>query len=228
MDISSFGRNIKAIRESRGLTQQQFADSLEILQGTVSGWESRNILPRQKGVMEKICETYGVTEQDLFGFSDGFYAKQAGMSGAIAMAKPMTSTAPVVGFIHAGDACEAIEFTGDEYEVPTSVREAFPSGYILIASGDSMNLVGIVDGSGLYVVPNEDLPVKSGDIAAVKVNGDDATVKVVKLFDGVVILEPRSSNPVHKRRVIDESDPDAPEVRLLGKVVWCDYQLVKF
>lgn len=227
MDISSFGRNIKAIREANGLTQQQFADSLEVLQGTVSGWESRNILPRQKGVMEKICETYNVTEQDLFGFSDGFYAKRAGVSGSMAEAAPMTATAPVLGRIAAGDPTEAIELSDEMHELPQRIKERFPGGFFLVVRGDSMDLV-LPDGCYAFVAPDEVLPVKSGDIAAVKVNGDDATVKVVKMFENVIILEPRSSNPAHKRRVIDGSDPDAPDVRLLGKVVWFDYQVVKF
>jgi hypothetical protein len=34
------------------------------------------------------------------------------------------------------------------------------------------------------------------------------------------VLEPDSSNPNHRRRMIDSSDPDSPEVRILGKVVY--------
>jgi repressor LexA len=227
MDISSFSKNIKAIRESSGKTQQEFADSLDILQGTVSSWESKSTLPRQKEVMLRICDTYGVTEQDLFGFSDGFYAKSTGLCNSIAAPSGMTASAPVAGRIAAGDPSEAIEMSGETHELPSSVAEAFPGGFFVIIRGDSMNLV-LQEGSYVYIAPADRFPVRNDDIAVVKVNGDDATVKVVKLFDDVVILEPRSTNPEHKRRVIDASDPDSPSVRILGKAVWSDYQITRF
>lgn len=228
MGISYFGRNFKSIRELRGLTQQETADRLGATQNTISGWETRGKQPRQKGMVDKICDLFDVTEQDLFGFSDGFYAKQTGLAGSVsAPGSGFTATAPVLGAIHAGDPQEAIENTGEEHELPQRLKDRFPTGFFLVVKGDSMNLV-LPEGCYAFIAPNEVLPVKSGDIAAVKVNGDEATIKLVKLFDNVVILEPQSTNPEHKRRVIDESDPDAPDVRLLGKVVWYDYQLVKF
>ena len=60
--------------------------------------------------------------------------------------------------------------------------------------------------------------VTSGDLLSE--NGDDATVKRVKFMDGIAVLEPDSSNPDHRRRMIDSSDPESPEVRILGKVVY--------
>ena len=90
-----------------------------------------------------------------------------------------------------------------------------------------MNKV-LPDGCYAYIAPAEELEIHSGDIAAVKVNGDEATVKRVKLYDDLVILEPESTNPEHKRRIIDSNDPDAPYVRLLGRVVWYDYEFINF
>lgn len=71
-----------------------------------------------------------------------------------------------------------------------------------------------------YALIDTTREVMSGDIALVKVNGDEATIKRVRIVDGVIFLEPESTNPVHRRRVIDETDPDAPAVRLLGRVVF--------
>ncbi len=76
--------------------------------------------------MLRICDTYGVTEQDLFGFSDGFYAKSTGLCNSIAAPSGMTASAPVVGLVAAGDPSEAIETGGETHELPSSVAEAFP------------------------------------------------------------------------------------------------------
>ena len=225
---SAFGKNIRALRESREMTQEQLADKLGISRVTVVNWENKDKKPRQPEIIESIKALFNVTEQDLFGFGDGYYAKQSGLAGSVsAPGAGFTATAPVLGAIHAGDPQEAIESAGEEHELPQRLKDRFPTGFFLVVKGDSMNLV-LPEGCYAFIAPNEVLPVKSGDIAAVKVNGDDATIKLVKLFDGVVILEPQSTNPAHKRRVIDENDPDAPDVRLLGKVVWYDYQIVKF
>lgn len=227
MEISIFGRNIRALRDARGYTQQSLADALGVTQNTVAGWETRGKKPRQKEVVNAICALMSATEQDLFGFSDGFYAKSTGLCDSIAAPSGMTASAPVAGRIAAGDPSEAIEMSGESHELPSSVAEAFPGGFFVIVRGDSMNLV-LQEGSYVYIAPADRFPVRNDDIAVVKVNGDDATVKVVKLFDDVVILEPRSTNPEHKRRVIDASDPDSPSVRILGKAVWSDYQITRF
>lgn len=227
MTQNSFGRNFKAVRESNDLTQQQMADAIGVTVTTIGAWETRGKTPRQRGVIERICELFDVTEQDLFGFSDGYYAKQSGISGNVAEPVAMTATAPVLGRIAAGDPNEALEMSGEEHGLPDALKAKYPGGFFLVVHGDSMNLV-LPDGCYAFIIPNEDLPVKSGDIAAVKVNGDEATVKKVKLMDGVVILEPQSTNPAHKRRVIDSEDPDAPYVRLLGRVGWFDYGFIEF
>jgi len=115
----------------------------------------------------------------------------------------------------------------ETHDLPQKVRDRFPDGFFLIIRGDSMNKV-LPDGCYAYIAPYDEAEILNGDIAAVKVNGDEATVKHIKMFDGVIILEPDSTNPDHKRRVIDENDPDAPYVRVLGKVVWYDYAFIKF
>lgn len=228
MKQSIFGKNFAAMRNDAGFTQQATSEKLGVTQNTVSGWETRGKAPRQRQTIEAICALFSCTEQDLFGFSDGYYAKQSGLSGSIAaQGANYTANAPIVGSIAAGDPSAAIEMTGETRDLPAKVRERFPGGFFLLVKGDSMNKV-LPEGCYAYIAPSDELEIKSGDVAAVKVNGDEATVKRVKLLDGLVILEPESTNPAHRRRVIDESDPDAPYVRILGRVVWYDYEFIKF
>lgn len=220
MAVSNFGRNIRAIRESNDLTQQQMADAIGVTITTVSAWETRDKKPRSQDIIDKFCKVFNVSEQDLFGFGDGFYAKQVGVDGNYMSAKTtQDSYAPVWCRAACGDPSEVYEQSGEEYWVPPTVLKRWNNdGGVIIASGDSMDL-DFPDGAPLYVVPHDKYPVQSGDIAWIKVNGDEATVKRYKLIDGIVILEPESTNPEHKRRIIDANDPDAPQVRPLGKVV---------
>lgn len=228
MNKSSFGRNLKSLRESRGMTQQQLSEAIGMSVTAISLWETQGKQPRSSETVTNLCHALGCSKQELFGFSDGFFAIQSGISESIAaQGANYTAKAPIVGSIAAGDPSAAIEMTGETRDLPAKVRERFPGGFFLLVKGDSMNKV-LPEGCYAYIAPSDELEVKSGDVAAVKVNGDEATVKRVKLLDGLVILEPESTNPAHRRRAIDESDPDAPYVRILGRVVWYDYEFIKF
>lgn len=74
--ISTFGRNLKALRESRMLTQGELADKVGVTITSLSGWETRGVArPKSQSVVDGLCNVLGCTEQDLFGISDGFYAQ---------------------------------------------------------------------------------------------------------------------------------------------------------
>lgn len=61
------GANIRAIREQRGVSQNQAALDIGIAQGQWWHYENGNHLPSVK-VLKKICEYLGVTATDILGF----------------------------------------------------------------------------------------------------------------------------------------------------------------
>lgn len=209
---TAFARNIKALREDSGLTQVELGKKLETESMTISRWERSEIVRPHPKTVEQLCEYFGVTSGDLLS-ENGYYAKTRGVS-TIAP-RPATGSLPIVGAAHAGDQSPAYELDGGTLDCPEEYcREG---NFFIRINGDSMDRQ-LVDGA--YALIDVHAQVNSGDIALVKVNGDDATVKRVKFMDGIAVLEPDSSNPNHRRRMIDSSDPDSPEVRILGKVVY--------
>lgn len=209
---TAFARNIKALREDSGLTQVELGKKLETESMTISRWERSEIVRPHPKTVEQLCEYFGVTSGDLLS-ENGYYAKTRGVS-TIAP-RPATGSLPIVGAAHAGDPSPAYELDGGTLDCPEEYcREG---NFFIRINGDSMDRQ-LVDGT--YALIDVHAQVNSGDIALVKVNGDDATVKRVKFMDGIAVLEPDSSNPNHRRRMIDSSDPDSPEVRILGKVVY--------
>lgn len=209
---TAFARNIKALREDSGLTQVELGKKLETESMTISRWERSEIVRPHPKTVEQLCEYFGVTSGDLLS-ENGYYAKTRGVS-TIAP-RPATGSLPIVGAAHAGDPSPAYELDGGTLDCPEEYcREG---NFFIRINGDSMDRQ-LVDGT--YALIDVHAQVNSGDIALVKVNGDDATVKRVKFMDGIAVLEPDSSNPDHRRRMIDSSDPESPEVRILGKVVY--------
>lgn len=209
---TAFARNIKALREDSGLTQVELGKKLETESMTISRWERSEIVRPHPKTVEQLCEYFGVSSGDLLS-ENGYYAKTRGVS-TIAP-RPATGSLPIVGAAHAGDPCPAYELDGGTLDCPEEYcREG---NFFIRINGDSMDRQ-LVDGT--YALIDVHAQVNSGDIALVKVNGDDATVKRVKFMDGIAVLEPDSSNPDHRRRMIDSSNPESPEVRILGKVVY--------
>lgn len=63
-NVSSVGHKIKILRKTRGLTQQQLADKLEIQRATISNYEIGRRSPHLKE-LEKIASVLGVNIDDL-------------------------------------------------------------------------------------------------------------------------------------------------------------------
>lgn len=61
----AFGEQLQNIRHQNGLTQEQFAEQLQVSRQAVSKWESGRGYPEIEKLLE-ICKRYGVTLNDLF------------------------------------------------------------------------------------------------------------------------------------------------------------------
>ena len=82
--------------------------------------------------------------------------------------------------------------------------------------GDSMNAVGISENDEILV--REQPEVENGQLAVVMVNGDEATVKYFRQEGSLVVLTPKSFNPVHQPQIYDLK---RVQVRVVGLVVEC-------
>ena len=213
---SQFSKNIRAIRQKHDLTQRQFADTLDVAEQTVIKWEGGSIeKPRQKSVIESICNRFNVTEQDLFGFADGFYSKLYGLT---LDAKPSSALVPLLGTTHMGefadeDDCDRM------VEVPANVVEAHPGGFCVHADGECMNNRYPSD-SVLFVDPH----MQPFDGCAVLAETDQYQSIVRKYSKGStsLMLSPDSHSDSFDDIIVRADD--AP-VKLKGEVVW--YQAEK-
>ena len=210
METTTIGSNIRALRKAKGLRQIDLAVACEVSNITISNWETDKFAPHMENP-NALCNALDCTEADILGF---YYPQPITPA-------PSPATAPVAGRIAAGDPREAIELTGERHYIDPAILERYPDGFFLLVQGDSMDKV-LPDGCYAYIARGE---FQGGDICAVKVNGDEATIKRVYLYDGLIVLQPESFNPAHKRKVLDASDPDAPAVAILGRVVWYDCTL---
>lgn len=197
---------VKEMRERAGVTQKQLAEALGITQQSVYYYESgdRDIKASMLVDMSKVLNC---TIAELLGI---------GASVAIRAEPCKSYPLPVFGRIAAGTPSEALAQSDATHETPAYLVGDHGNAFWLRISGNSMNRL-FPDGSLVLIDPDEE--VRNGDVGVVFVNGDDATIKRVYFEFDSIRLHPESYDPEYADRVIDGSDPDAPEVRIIGKAV---------
>lgn len=120
---------------------------------------------------------------------------------------------PVYGNIAAGIPIEAIEDIIDQEEIPTEMTNS--GEYIALRVKGSSMEPRIKEGDVVIIKRQE--TIENGEIAAVLVNGNDVTLKQVKVEDSGIWLIPFNSAFPHKFYTKKEC-ADLP-VRILGKMV---------
>ena len=161
--------------------------------------------------VREICKATGIkstsTVHAILGVleDEGYIVRDAKNSRAIRLDNDFESSmVPLVGKITAGKPILAVEEIEDYIPYPTKDAEGL---FALKVVGFSMRDAGILDGD--IIVADKNKSCRSGDIV-VGMDGDEATVKRLKIKDGKIIFMPENPDfsPIY---------PEFPQV--LGKVV---------
>ena len=120
---------------------------------------------------------------------------------------------PVLGEVVAGVPIEAIEDILD-YEEITEEMAAKGEHFALKVKGDSMEPVFY---AGDIVIVRQQPTADSGDIVIALVNGDESTIKKLKLIDDGLMLIP--ANPAYEPMYYTRKQIDTLPVSIIGKVV---------
>lgn len=124
---------------------------------------------------------------------------------------------PIYGDIAAGKPIDQNRVK-DYFPLPYDLYKAHPNAFMLRVRGSSMNRV-LPDGHYALVDPESTVD-SSSDLYAVSIGQEKATIKHVRMLSNGIELFPDSDDPTHHPMVFDYADPELPEVRLIGRVVW--------
>ena len=206
--VEKFGDRLFTLRKEHDLTIDEFTHEMskrfpesKLSKPMVSRYENNVHKPQRFSLVQEIAEFYGVTTDFLMGKTDDRYEK---LDGMIPFKK-----IPLLGIITAGVPILAQEnIEGYEY-VPESMKVDF----CLRIKGDSMINARIIDGDLVFIRQQSD--VENGEIAAVLVDGENATLKRVHKGTGTVTLH--SENPKYPDQVFTRRD--MRQVSIIGKAV---------
>jgi repressor LexA len=198
---------IAAARNAKGWSQKDLAKKIGTTQQQIARYES-GANDVKSSVLLKLSAALGVTVSYLLALDDD--------PSFVSVVSSDTVPVPVLGRIAAGTPRAAFSQSDDYHDTQRGLVASHPNAFWLVVAGNSMNRLFP---EGALVLVDPDVEVHSGDVGAIFVNGDDATIKRIFFEDGTVRLHPESWDPEYRDRTIDPSDPDAPAVRVIGRAV---------
>lgn len=121
-----FGDKLRSLRTKAGLTQLDIAEKLDVSAAAIGAWENGRAKPRLTK-LGQLAELLGTSAADLMGED----ATEAAINGTSRMV-------PLLGFAHMGEPCDEGNLA-DEVEVPASIADAHPRGFMVHAQGGCMD-----------------------------------------------------------------------------------------
>lgn len=121
-----FGEKLRSLRTKAGLTQLDIAEKLDVSAAAIGAWENGRAKPRLTK-LGQLAELLGTSAADLMGED----ATETAISGTSRMV-------PLLGFAHMGEPCDEGNLA-DEVEVPASIADAHPRGFMVHAQGGCMD-----------------------------------------------------------------------------------------
>ena len=204
----SIGSNIRRIRVARDLTQEEFGKIAGVSAMAVSQWENDRAVPRM-GAVQAIADHFGLNKGEIIDDEPTDLP-----DGAMLPSDARPAYAPLLGRVHAGDACEP-DVIDDRIPIPYEVREAHPRGYFLEVEGQCMSRV-YPEGCHIYIDPAQQ--PRNGSVAVVSIDGADYVMRRLYNTGRTVVLSPDSWDDCYEDIVI--TGEDGRTVEYVGTVVW--------
>ena len=211
MLMSTFGSRLKDLRQSKGLTGVELGEILNVSNKTISTWENNTREPNQE-MTATIAEYFNVTTDYLLGRNSTTNELKTDINYAI----PLTGGVriPVLGSIVAGIPNTAVTEYDEWIEISQSL--AMRGEYFALRiKGDSMEPT-LFDSD--IVVIRQQPDVEDGEIAAVSIAGNEATIKrIYHRSDGIDIVG--DNVRAFPRMFYSNHDIATLPIRIMGKAV---------
>lgn len=202
------GKNIRRLRKLNNLTQQSLANQMNRSKALIAFWEKGERDPSSID-LKRLSEIFNVRADDIIGSIPSFSNTETYELNDDQVLKP------ILGVVKAGYNLYCEENI-EGYKPVDKNKAKGAECFWLRVIGNSMNAIGIIEGALVLV---KKVIVENNQIAVVRVNGDEATVKQIIFNDDAVILQPLSTDPSNKPLILKKEDFDNNHAEIIGKVV---------
>ena len=200
-----FKDKLKKARKERGYTQDQLAQGVNVSKSSISRYESGTQMP-ELATIKLIAKYLNISHQYLL---EDEYTNEY-------LVQEEFVKIPIVGSIRAGMPILAEEnIIGYEIISKGEIMSSKEYFYLKV-KGDSMINARIHEGD-LVLVVKQDYVDNNGDIMAVRVNGNEATLKRVFIQEKGILLQ--AENPKYEPLYYPKSDVANGYVGIIGKAI---------
>lgn len=203
--MSEMSEKIKARREELHMTLEEVGNIVGVGKSTVRKWETGQIENMRRDKIAALAMALNVSPGYLMGWEE--LPDTPFPSNVTPL--PKMEQIPLVGRIACGIPITAEENIEDYIDLPGHIKADFA----LSCKGDSMIRAGIQDGDIVYI--REQPEVENGQIAAVMIDGDEATLKRFYRSGDTVTLV--AENPSVSPFVFSESEIN--RLRVIGLAI---------
>lgn len=184
--MSFFAKNLRYLRENKGISKSELSKRINVNQSTISRWEN---------------EEMGVTVDNAYDVANYFNISMADLVGKdlsfdnaeIVDVFHDVVQIPVLGTIKAGVAIEAQQDIIEYVDIPKEWTKGGKKFYGLLISGDSMMPKYQEKDIVIFEYTNDYITANKKD-CAVMVNGYDATFKNITVTEDGITLVPLNIN----------------------------------
>lgn len=206
------GERIKQRREELGVTVDEIAKRLGKHRATIYRYESNEIGTLPTDVLEPLAVVLNTTPAALMGWEDFRHP----FPSNVTVLEPMDKV-PLLGQITCGTPILAEENTEGYVDLPRHIKADFA----LICKGDSMVNAGIRNGDVVYI--RKQAQVENGQIAAVRVRDEEATLK--RFYFDVDCIRLMAENPSFPTKSFFGQDME--QVHVIGLAVGYTHAIEK-
>lgn len=184
--MSFFAKNLKYLRENKGISKSELSKKINVNQSTLSRWENEEMGVTVDNAFD-VAKFFNVSMADLVGKDLTFD------NGEIIDIHHDVIQIPVLGTIKAGIAMEAQEDVIEYVDIPKEWTKGGKTFYGLLISGDSMMPKYQEKDIVIFEQTNDYIAANKKD-CAVMVNGYDATFKNITITNDGITLVPLNIN----------------------------------
>ena len=205
-------------RKELGLTMLEVAKKVGVSEGTISRWESGDIANMRRDKIVALAKALKTTPSFIMDCDGETFSSVQNDNIPLNQEvgtpyNPVVHEIPILGRIAAGLPIYA-EQNIEDYTYTD--RNGGAEYFALRVKGDSMSAAHINDGS--IIIVRRQPEVDNGQIAVVRVDKDDATVKRFRQEGNLVHLIAHSFNPEHQVQTYNLKNT---KIDVIGKVVEC-------
>lgn len=213
INFEKVGNRLYKARINSGYTLEFVGSKIGVHKSTISRWEKGETEKIKLPIIESLAKIYNVNPSWLAGINDNpTIQKSFKVESNVFPSPDMVVKIPVVGKISAGIPLLAVEnIVSYAYAPSSQIKQGYTYFYLTV-QGDSMNLK-FHEGDIILVQKQSDL--ENDEIGVILINGE-ATVKKYKNENGLIILQPMSTNPEHQVQIYNPREKD---IEIIGKVI---------